>query len=347
MAVMAHPSENSGLESELKNGGVTFFPNEFLKNTYNPMVGLLSILKIKKTIKVFKPDIVSCHSSFAGVAGRLAIMNKVPTIFTAHGWGFTEGSPFLRRNLLIVLERFVARFCKKIICVSDYDLELGLKYRIASRGKITVIHNGVEDFSLLLKDQNSNLEKMRIVFVGRLEEPKQPELLLQAFSLLPEILKQKSEVSIIGDGTKRFLLKNIISKNNISSQVHLRGILPRGEVVKILSNDFSKDCSKNTIFVLLSKYEGFPRSILEAMSLGIAVVGSNVGGVSEAIGGGVGILVERGDLNGIKQALESLLQDPPQIAKLGELSLKKIKDNFLLETMLEKTSLIYEKVISE
>jgi hypothetical protein len=136
VSVMAHPNKGEGLENDLRELGVTFYSNKFLVNSFNPIRGIFTIKEIRKVLKSFQPDIVSCHSSSAGFWGRLAVMNKVPVIFTAHGWGFTEGVTFYRSIIIKIAEGLVSSLCRKIICVSDNDYTLALKYNITKKDKL-------------------------------------------------------------------------------------------------------------------------------------------------------------------------------------------------------------------
>jgi len=141
VAIMSYPG--GWLEQEAKKLGVRFYSNKYFSNIPNPFTIFKAIKEIKKAVKDFNPDLVCCHSTAAGFLGRLTIKNKIPTIFTAHGWAFTKGTPFLRKTIAILIEKLAGKFCSKIICVSDFDKSLVLKYKITSIDKIEVVHNGV------------------------------------------------------------------------------------------------------------------------------------------------------------------------------------------------------------
>lgn len=337
VAVMAFPGGR--LEEEIKKIGARFYSNEYFKNSFNPIWGFLAIRKIKKVVQEFQPDLVSCNSTVAGFWGRLAIKNKIPTLFTAHGWGFTPGTSFWRR-LVVLAEKLASNFCQKIICVSDFDRKLALKYKIAPKEKLITIHNGVEILNSKLeitnKFQTPNY-KFKIVFTGRLDKPKDPELLLRAFAELPENIKEKTQINLIGEGPKKDKLKKLAQEKNIEEKVEFWGELSRMKVIEILK--------KSDIFVLTSNYEGFPITILEAMSCGLPVIASDVGGVKEAVDESCGIIIKRGDKKALKEALEQLLTNPELIQKLGENALKRVEKNFSLEKMLKETEKVYDELV--
>ena len=127
------------LENEAHKYDIEFFTNPYFANSFNPFRLLKSFSLIDKVVEEFNPDIVHCHSSFAGLITRLVVRNKIPTIFTAHSWAFTDGASLFRKIIAPISERFVSKYTSKIICVSDYDRKLALRYKIASPEKLTTI----------------------------------------------------------------------------------------------------------------------------------------------------------------------------------------------------------------
>jgi len=96
---------------------------------------------------------------------------------------------------------------------------------------------------------------------------------------------------------------------------------------------------------LISNWEGFPRSILEAMSCSLPVIASDVGGVKEAVDESCGILVKRGDKEGLKIALEKLLKNPETVQEMGENARERVEREFSLEKMLRATKQVYQEVL--
>ena len=341
---MGHPvgvisSPGGWLENETKTTGVTFFPNPHFSNSiFNPLRVLKSIKRLREIIASYRPDLISCHSSVASVLTRSVVRKRIPVIYTIHSWAFAPGAPLLRRTVSLLAEKLTARYVSKFICVSRYNQELGLNSGVAREGKTTVIYNGV---AVDRRDSPRNKyreEKIKIIFVGRLARPKNPELLIRAYKLLPGELLANSKVLIVGDGPKLSRIKKLVAKCNLESNVEILGeILP----------DKLKDIYKRAhIFVLPSDWEGFPITTLEAMGAGLVPIVTDVGGAGEALDEQSGYIIKRGDVNGLEGILENLIEDREKLAKMAGSAFARVRDNFPLEKMFRETAIIYQEILS-
>jgi len=327
VAIMS--DKDGWLQEQADELGVEFYKNKYFSNSINPINIIKAMLRIRRVVKEYKPDLIHCNSSMASLLGRLVVRNKVPTIFTAHGWGFNIGTPFLQKSLAILGEKLVSRYCSKIICVSNFVKDLAIKNKIANKDKFTVIYNGVKnkEISNSLKDG-----KIKLIFIGRLADPKRPMLLLKTINNLSDDVKNKFEVNIIGDGEKRKELEEYIAKNNLV-HVKLWGQLPREQVINVLS--------QSHVLVFLSKWEGFPYVILEAMSLGVPVISSDVGGIKEVVDNDCGFLLSNDDRLGVE--LEKLVNDNNIMIEKGKKAKDKISNHFSVEQMLNNVEKEYNE----
>ncbi|MBI5793658.1 glycosyltransferase family 4 protein [Candidatus Uhrbacteria bacterium] len=351
VAIMSAP--DGWLEQEALRLGAHFFPNPHLSNSLNPWRFLQAAKTLTNAVHDFQPDLIACHSTVAGLLGRFVIRNRIPTVFTAHGWGFQPGAPRPRRVLLPILERLAARFCVKIICVSQNDLALARAHHIAPPEKLTQIYNGVEMPDLLSlrsldppsthstssgQAGSGSLGMTRIIFIGRLAPPKNPYLLIRAVAALPQTLRDRVRVIVIGDGPEMTALQDFVRESQLGNQVDLPGALPREEVLRRLQ-------TQADLFVLLSSWEGFPYSIIEAMACGVPVIASDVGGVREAITSQTGILLTHNDIQTLSQALEQLIQNPKQRKAMGEQAHLAAQKKFSVDQMYEATLAVYQSLV--
>lgn len=325
VAIMSSPL--GWLENEATKLGIRFYPNPYFANSFNPFRALKAFSLVKKTSLEFSPDIVHAHSSFAGVITRIAIRNKIPTIFTAHSWAFTNGASVFRKVVASIVERYISKYSSKIICVSEFDRKLALRFRIAQSEKLVAVHNGVKN-----QDTNS-IRSNSIVSVGRLTYPKEYGLLLEAFKQA----KVSMNLEIIGDGPdKESILEKIIDLG-LTDRVSLLGALAPEEVRNKLSSA--------SVFALISKHEGLPLTIIEAMSAGLPVIASRVGGIPEEIDETCGILVEN-NVEEISTAIK-LLSDQNKQRQMGESARRKFENEFTLEKFIHETELVYRSLVGE
>lgn len=332
VGVMSAPG--GWLEKEVVAAGGTFFPNPYFKNSYNPLLLFKNHRVIKDTLRTFKPDIVSCHSGFAGLTARLSIRNRIPTLFTAHGWSFSPGAPILQRILTLPIEWIAARWCATIICVSEYDHKLALRYGVGKKEQLVTVHNGVE----IPIDMPAHCTALRnIIFIGRLVNQKRPLDVLKALTLLPKEVRDTLSVSFVGGGALQPSLEKFASEHALTN-VTFMGNIHRSNVLEKLS--------KSDLFVLPTNYEGLPRSILEALAYGVPVLASGVAGIPELIQEGVGCVLTAGkEPEEIAAHIEVLSRDPKQLEEMGVRAYRRAKEHFSLEKLIKETSAIYESIL--
>ncbi len=350
MKYMAKQGHEVGLvaapEPRLMEGakalGVKVFPNPHFVRPIKPWKDLRALWRVFKAIRQFKPDLVSAHSTKAGFAARFscAILG-VPVIFTAHGWAFTEGKSPLARYLLASAERLASKVTNEIICVSEHDKELALRFRVAPEQKLTVIHNGMEP-NVYLNASGSKVRselglkesEILITMVARFVPQKDYETLLQAIRCLQ---KGDFKVAFVGGGEREVVVRAKARELNLDNVIFLG---ERRDVPQILT--------ASDIFVLASNWEGLPRSIIEAMMAGLPVVATKVGGVPELVEDGItGFLVPPKDPEALAQALQKLIDDPELRKRMGQASREKALREFTLDRMLHETERVYREVLEE
>lgn len=327
-AIMAHPG--GWLQEYCEANGVTFYPNEHLSNSLNLILDIRAGLVVRKAVDDFSPDIVSTHSSKAGIVARLALRNSVPTLFTAHGWAFTDGTSLFRKTIALVFEKSAAPFCAKVICVSEKDHQLALRYKVVPEKKLRTIHNGVETDKPQATVKSTAKD---VAFVARLAPPKNPFLLVEALAEVPQLTAH-----FIGGGPDQEKVQEKIVEACVSDRAILHGDVPREEVFQLLA---TMDAS-----VLVSDYEGLPRSILEAMSAGLPIIASDVGGVRELVDERNGFVIGRHDKQELIDALTRLATQEGLAARLGRVSRERVEQEFSLSVMLAKTYAVYEEIFA-
>ena len=313
-----------------------------LKREISPFQDFLCFFKLYRLFKSGGYDIVHCHSSKAGILGRLAAhLAGVPKIFfTAHGWGIGGHQPFWLRLVYTLAERLAGRVSTRVACVSEYDRDKGLALKLVDAAKMAVIYNGVPDNAPSKVDriavrQELNLGAGSVVIgtVMRLSFQKQPLLFLEATRRLLAEDSERYRFLIVGDGPLRSQCREFISQNKLEGQVILAG--NREDVQRLLTGF--------DIFALFSAYEGLPLTIIEAMLAGVPVVAKNVGGVGEmVVHGETGYLVQGPDIGPAVEQIKELAGSEELRTKMGLAGRKRAKELFDLDVMIAR----YEKLYS-
>ncbi len=320
---------------QLRDRGVPYISINNMVRAIHPRKDVAAVVELGRRLREFKPDLISTHSAKAGWIGRtLGRMFGIPTLFTAHGWSFTEGRPAMQRRFYIGLERLTARFATKIITVSDYDRRLALTHRIAPADKIVSVHNGVHDIAGALRATARPAgSPTRFITVARFEEPKDHLSLIRALATLP---KQSWTLTILGEGPLMPQSRALAAEIGVAGSIEFLG----------LRRDVPEQLAASDVFVLVSNWEGFPRSILEAMRAGLPVVSSSVGGVPESVEDGVtGFLFPRGDVARLGERLAELNASPELRREMGERGRARYDAEFTFERMLENTMRVYSSVL--
>ncbi len=300
-----------------------------------PVQDFKAFLQIRKTLKRIKPDIVSCHSSKAGLVGRLACASlRIPVIFTAHGWAFTDNVPQPHRTLYKIIEKLVGFFSAHIITVSEFDRVLALKHHIASTKKITAIHNGMPDMPYV-EPQNQGLDKaVRLIMVARFGVQKDHETLIRALGILKDL---HWTLDLVGGGDNSKIVP-LIDELGLDQKVRFLGE----------QEDIATCLSHADVYCLISHWEGFPRSILEAMRAGLPVVASDVAGVKESVvEGETGYCIPHKNSDVLADKLKDLIESPETIKKMGHAGRKRFEEHFTFDKMANKTLTIYENILSK
>ncbi|HEY3050765.1 MAG TPA: glycosyltransferase family 4 protein [Gaiellaceae bacterium] len=292
------------LREAAADAGARFVSLRHLRRPIRPWRDLAGLVELTRLLRRERPQIVHASSSKAGVLGRMAAAaTRVPIrFFTVHGWAFSaySGLPSLMYR---VADRLMEPLTTVTICVSENELAAGLEAGTCSVERSVVIRNAV-DVSSAPRSRHDRAVP-RLIAVGRLKAPKDFLTLIQAFAALPQ---GSFEALIVGDGPDRAAVEAEIRRLGLDGRVRLAG--ERDDVPALLAD--------SDAFVLSSRSEGLPVSVLEAMAAELPVVASEVGGLRElVVDGETGILVLPGDAPALATALRRLIEDRDLRGTLG------------------------------
>jgi glycosyltransferase involved in cell wall biosynthesis len=319
---------------QLASAGVPFRALEFLERAVHPVRDLRALAEMTSVLRELRPDVVSAHTAKAGWIGRAACARLgLPAIYTPHGWAIGSRISAASGAVFTIFERLASRWTRAIICVCDYEMRLALEKRVAGPEILFVVHNGVRDIAPSLR-AGPGRSPVRICSVARLEAPKDHATLLQA---LAGLRSESWELDLVGDGPLESSLRGQAAALGIAGRVRFLGYQP----------DPASVLAGAQLFVLSSRSEAFPRSVLEAMRAGLPVVASAVGGVAEAVIDGVtGLLVPPGSPEALAAAIGELTRSAVRRQQLGAAARQTFEERFRVECMVEKTEAIYATVLA-
>lgn len=263
-------------------------------------------VRLGRIIREFAPDIVHLHSSKAGLAGRLAIRGRLPTVFQPNAWSFEAVAGPLR-SLAAAWERFAARWTDVIVCVSEAERARGAE-ELDAAWRVVVTGIDLDAFpEATAADRRAARARLSlgagplVVCVGRVCRQKGQDVLLEAWPSVVDRVPD-AELVLVGDGP---------------DAEQLARSAPPGVTFAGARTDVGTWLAAADVVALPSRWEGMSIVMLEAMAHGRSLVATDVDGAREALGDAVGAIVPIEDAPALSAALATRLANPRRTAAEG------------------------------
>lgn len=301
----------------------------------------LGQLSFWKGIQKDKPDIYH-EPNF------LAYQCNLPTVITVHDLSWIKFPEVHPPSRVREMNRFFERGIKKashIITDAEYIRQEFIQHFNYPADRVTAIPLGINK-SFSPYSQNETRATLiqhelnhgnYILAVGTLEPRKNLIIAIDAFLLLPKLMRQKYPLVIAG--SRGWLLGALEKKLNPliqSGEIKLLGYVPQDELPHIIAGALT--------LVFPSIYEGFGLPPLEAMACGVPVIASNNSSIPEVVGD-TGILLNSNDTQGFSEAMKGLIEDPILRESLSQKALERSK-KFTWEQCALSTLEVYKKVLA-
>jgi len=325
--------EEGFLTDACREHGIRVHVLRHLQREIRPFDDLRGLRELRQLMRAIKPDLVHAHTFKAGFLGRFAARQlQIPCVYTVHMWPFGRAVPLSWRIVAPVCERLAARWCDKLISVSQQGAQDAAHFRIGHPSQVVPIWNGIPDHPVRARVNDNR--GVSCTMVARFSEFKDQGLLLRAFARVPG----EPRLQLVGEGGTEVSARKLANNLGVRERVEFMG--SRGDVAEILA--------QTDVFVLASRLEALPISILEAMRAGLPVIASNVGGISEeVVDGETGFVVAPGSVEELSEALQRLLADEPLRIAMGLAGRKRFEELFRADMMIERTESVYRQVLAE
>lgn len=330
---------NGPLKDKSEELGFSYLEIKHFERRINFIAEIFSFFEILKILRNVKPDIIHVNSSKAGGVCGLAgyifkiFGNNLISVFTAHGWAFHESRSRWQIFLIRLASRITCLFYTKIICITSFDYNSALRYRISNQKKLVLIPNGIDLESIKFfrkKDAQEKLlgeEKELVVgTVGEWVRNKGWDILLSAVYPIIEKYPQMNLILIAGGESPE-------RKEIFQERIKVIENLPKA----------SRYLKAFDIFVFPSRKEGLSYALLEASLAQIPIIATAVGGNYDIIDSDkTGILIPPGNTEILSKTLEKVIKNLPEYKKMGKRAKEKVENNFSISHMREKTYLLYK-----
>jgi glycosyltransferase involved in cell wall biosynthesis len=316
----------------LRRSNITTIVVPALRHAPHPVADLQALGSLRRHIRSIRPGIVHCHSSKAGLLGRVAArLTGVPAVYTAHGWPFQPAAPVMQRLASRAGETAAGWIGGEVICLTQAEFQLARSAHVCPGRRLHVIPLGLPDAAAPRADSSDDAA-VRVIMVARFAPPKDQAGLVKA---LGRIADERWHLVLVGDGPERRQVQTLAEQVGVADRIDFLGA--RDGVNSLLA---SAD-----IAVLWSRYEGMPLAVLEALRLGVPVVASDLPGVRAILGASNGGVVAATD-EALSNELRRLIGSSGARAEMGAAGRRHFEEHFTLETMVDAIEGLYRSIIA-
>lgn len=313
----------------------------------SPIHDILALFELRKLYRKLQPDIIHLNSSKAGLLGSLAkwyvLSDTCYVIYTVHGWVFNEPLSKLKKKLYFLLEKYTAKFKDKIIVLNEKEWSDATNLLKIPQKKLTIVPPGI-DIKQNYFNKVEAKEKLKKFLskpilendyvVGTIANHYKTKGLDVLIKAAAKIKEKNIHFIIIGDGPQKNDLQLQITNYKLQNFYLLGSIENASAYLKAFD-----------LFVLPSRKEGFPYTILEAMAQNIPVITTDVGGIGTLVQNKkTGFVIKPDDVDELAKTICKALLLQDQIKTVTTQAYEEIK-KYTLEKMISKTTSVYQHLL--
>lgn len=303
---------------------------KFDSHTYRSLTAIkdnrIAIHNLSEILKNNDIQVIHCNTPVGGLVGRLC-GRKYKTkcvIYTAHGFHFYKGAPLINRTLFKWAEQIMAHWTDVIITMNQEDYESAKKFRLRKGGKVYKVHGvgiTLSEYNNIVVDRYQKRTELGLkdsdlvcISAGDIVARKNYAVAIDAIA---KVNNPNLHYLICGVGSEKEKLETRAEALGIGRQIHFLGF--RKDVKELLKI--------SDIFLFTSLQEGLPRSLMEAMAIGLPAVVSKIRGNVDLIEDGKGgFLCAPHDTDAFARAITKLQSDCSLRVKMREANLDNIQN---------------------
>ncbi|MFX0132585.1 MAG: glycosyltransferase [Candidatus Hodarchaeota archaeon] len=305
------------------------------------------LFHLKKMIKKF--DVIHIHEyrTFQDIiVSHFARYYNIPYVIQTNGSLIYKDEKKIKKRIFDYIWGYNHLYkASKLIALSKFEVaqyrSFGIPYN-----KISLIpsvfdhttHIDLSDRGNFRKQYNINMDEKIILYLGRIHKQKGLDILVKAFFQVSQNMKNVYLIIVGPDDGYLSELKDMIIKLKLNKKVILTGPLYNEEKFEVYKD--------SNIFVLPSRYEAYSRSLREALTFGLPVIATKVGGTGDLIiDGKTGLLIDSENIEQLSNSILYLLNNFKKSINIGKKGKLFIKNKFSTKKIVDKIEKLYENMI--
>jgi glycosyltransferase involved in cell wall biosynthesis len=302
---------------------------EWSRNPLDPRNLLAAPQMIREIVTREKYQIVHVHTPVAAFVTRYALKDLrkqlgVSAIYTAHGFHFYAGGNPFKNAAFINLEKGGGNWTDYLVTINHEDKQAVLQYGLVPPDRSRFMpgigvdlkyynRQMVSESAVAQVRQELGLEECDRLLLSVAEFTARKHH-VDAIAAFAKLARTDVHLAFAGSGPLMDKMKQLAADLGVASRIHFLGNRPDIPVLM-------KAASAN---ILVSAQEGLPRSVLESLALGTPTIGTKIRGTQDLLEGGCGLLVNVGDVDGLRDAMVWVLDRPEEAANMSKLGEERI-----------------------
>ncbi|MBX0331334.1 glycosyltransferase family 4 protein [Oscillochloris sp. ZM17-4] len=299
------------------------WPVDWSRSPLSPQNLVRTPRVVRQIVRRERYDLIHVHTAVAGFVTRYALRSVrgrdgPKVIYTAHGFNFGQGNPFHKNVAFLGLEKLAGRWTDYQVVINRQDEAAARRHRIVPPDRVCYMPGIGLDLGFYKAESvtASAVERVRLdlglasadqllLVVAELIPRKRHADALRAFARL---VGRNAHMALAGEGPLLEPLRQLAAELNIHDRVHFLGF--RRDIPALM-------CASSAL-VLPSCAEGLPRSVMEAQSLEVPVIGTDIRGVRDLLADGRGLMFKVGDVGGLAHAMAWVLRHPGEARAMAQ-----------------------------